>query len=165
MPEPTNIPISFPVLPETATVKSTGVVMECPVRLGSKADYSDLKALPIEPMVSVRGKNVVAIRTVAKKVGGGSVKEKWATDDYEITISGKLYSGQEGVFPDEWVAWMKGLFEANKSVLIASKLTQGLNITHMAVLDWTLSETPGVAWQSYSIRGVSDDPFFDLVTI
>lgn len=163
MADPLNIPFDVPIVPDTATVKHTGVVMQCPVRLGSKADNGDLKTLPLEPWVSVRGRSVVAIRGVAKKVGGGSVKEKFATDDYEVTLTGTLYSGDEGVFPEEWVAWLKSLCEANKSIKVLSKLTQALGIDHIAILDWSFPETQGVAWQDFSIRGISDDPYFELV--
>lgn len=163
MAEPTNIPFDVPIVPDTATVKHTGVKMLCPVRLGSKADNSDLKTLPIEPYVSVRGRSIVTLRGVAKKVGGGTVKEKFATDDYEVTISGTLYSGDEEVFPEEWMAWMKNLCEANKSIKVLSKLTQALGIDHIAILDYSFPETQGVAWQNYTIRGVSDDPYFELI--
>jgi Domain of unknown function (DUF6046) len=163
MAEPTSIPFDVPIVPETATVKTTGVVMQCPVRLGSKADNSDFKTLPLEPMVSVRGRNVVAIRGIAKKVGGGTVKEKFATDDYEITIVGTLDSGEKDVYPEEWVSWLKGLCVSGKPILIYSKLTQSLGLLYMTILDWDFPATQGVNWQDFSIRGISDDPFFELI--
>lgn len=163
MADPLNIPFDVPIVPDTATVKHTGVIMQCPVRLGSKADNSDLKTLPVEPLVSVRGRSVLALRGVAKKVGGGAVVEKFATDNYEVTITGTVFSGDEEVFPEEWVAWLKSLCEANKSIVVLSKLTGALGIGHIAVLDWSFPETQGVAWQNFSIRGISDDPYFELV--
>lgn len=163
MPETTNIPFEVAIVPTTATVKHTGAVMQCPVRLGAKADGSDLKTLPIEPLVSVRGRNVVAARGIAKNEGRGTVKELFATDDYEVTITGRLYSGEEGVFPDEWVGWLRKICEAKKTIQVMSKLTDSIDVRYLTVLDWSFPETGNVAWQDYQIRAVSDDPFFELI--
>jgi hypothetical protein len=163
MAEPTSLPFEIAIVPDKATVKHTGATMECPVRLSAKADNSDLKTLPLEPLVSVRGRNVIVMRGIAKKAGAGTVKELFATDDYEITITGTLYSGDDTVYPEEWVSWLRAICEAKKSVQVISKLTDALGIRWMVVLDWSFPETKNVAWQDYSIRGVSDDPFFELI--
>ena len=46
--------------------------------------------LPVDPLVSVNGKNVIKRRYVAKSSNRGSIKECWSQDDYEISISGVI---------------------------------------------------------------------------
>lgn len=156
------------VVPETAKVTHTGVVMQCPIRLGLKPDGSDLKTLPLEGLVGVRGKNRIVVRNVAKqKAGGvskiGSVKELWTQEDYEVTVMGTLYSGDDSLFPEEWVAWMDTLFKARKSIVIISKLTDTVGVRALAVEEWRFKETRNIAYQDFEFRGYSDDPTFELI--
>lgn len=168
MADPTTIKIpDVIVVPETAIVPSTGVTMQCPVRLGIKADGSDLKTLPIEALVSARGRNRIIVRNVAKqKAGGvnqsGSVKELWTQDDYLVTVTGTLYSGDDDKYPEEWVTFLNGLFRSRKSLIIISKLTDTLGVRSIVVEEWEFPETKGVAYQNFQFRGISDDSTFEL---
>ena len=55
-----------------------GLPMIMPVRL-KLSDWGDWWTIPIEPLVSVTGSNVVVKRTVAKAKYRGSIKERWST--------------------------------------------------------------------------------------
>lgn len=154
---PTVIEIPEINLPEEEGYSpETGIVMQCPVRLGLKRDGSDLWTLPIEALVSGRGRKNIIISNVLKKKRQGSVKELWSIDDYEITITGSLYSNEEGVYPSEQVARMKKIVESQDIVTIQSLLTDAIGVRYVVAIDWDFPTTKGVEWQDYSVRFLSD---------
>lgn len=157
MAEPTIIEIPEVALPEESGYSAeSGIVMQCPVRLGLKPDGSDLWTLPIEPLVSARGRKNIILSNVLKKKRQGTVKELWNIDDYEVTINGTLYSNQEGVYPSEQIARLKKIVESESVVAIQSLLTDSLAIRYVVFTDWEFPDSKGVEWQEYRIRAVSD---------
>jgi hypothetical protein len=155
-------PLSIPLtnqLPDSETVKTSGATMQMPVRLGLKRDGSDLWTLPIEPIISVRGRNLIVRRNISKKKGVGSVKELWSQDDYSISIRGIFISSVSGEFPESDLSTLKRLLEAKQSLVISCKLTDILGVTLVAVEDWELPETSGLENQYYRLSGYSDQDF------
>lgn len=141
----------------TSVVKSTGVVMECPVGLGFRLDNSDLWTLPLEPLVSVQGGKTIVRRNIAKSVTTGTVKEQWNLDDYKIQVSG-MFQGK-GVFPESDLAKLQTFLEAGKSVVIHCKLLDVLGIGLMCIDTWDFPETAGLENQKYKFSGYSDKYF------
>lgn len=139
----------------------TGVVMTTAVKLGI-LDGTPMWTLPVEPVVSLRGKRNVAISNVLKKTRRGSIKEYWSIDDYEITITGALWTNAEGVYPAEQVARLKKILESKEPVMIESMLTDAFGVHYIVPLSWDFGDDKGVEWQNYRITAISDNEH-DLV--
>lgn len=147
-----------------ATVKETGATMQMPVYLGLKLDGSDKWLLPIEPTISVRGRNVITRRSIAKvdrdkPEKPGTVKEMWAKDDYEIIITGILHNEDREELPLQLLSRLKNLCSQTSPVYLESSLTIAIGILHIAITDYEFPVTEGIAYQRYSIKGLSDAPF------
>ena len=139
----------------------SGVVMNIPVRLGI-LDGTEMWTLPVEPIVSLRGKRNVAISNVMKKTRRGSIKEYWSIDDYEITITGSLRSKEADVYPAEQVARLKKILESKEPVQIQSMLTDAFGVYYIVPTSWDFGDDKGIEWQNYRITAISDDEH-DLV--
>ncbi|MGA0556528.1 DUF6046 domain-containing protein [Larkinella sp. VNQ87] len=158
LPDPLAIPTTSQ-LPDEQAIKRTGATMKMPFRIGLTRDNSDFWTLPIEPLVSVRGRNMIVRRNISKKNGIGSVKELWSQDDYSISVRGIFVSEKLGEFPEENLSKLKKLLEAKRSLVISCRLTDILGITLMAVEEWELPETSGLENQYFRISGYSDQDF------
>jgi hypothetical protein len=120
--------------------------------------------LPLDPVISVTGKNLLVRRNVLKTDNTqenrrGSVKEIWSQEDYEISIAGVLIGS--GEFPEDDLRKLRGYMEARKILQVESRLFSLLNITQIAVEEYGLPFTKGIENQMYTIKGYSDD-LFDL---
>lgn len=156
-------------------VKTTGVLMRCPVKLGLRRDGSDLWTLPLEPLVSVKGSKTIVRRNIAKHPTGsntatltmqatlnvpfGTVKELWSQDDYEIEVSGLLQSSELEQFPAADLGRLQGLLKAGQSLVFRSVLTDLLGLDRLAVMSWDFPATAGVENQEYRFTGYSDYDF------
>lgn len=147
-----------------ATVKETGVTMQMPVYLGLKLDGSDKWLLPIEPTISVRGRNIITRRNIAKVDRDrpdkpGSVKELWAKDDYEIIITGILHNTEREELPTQLISRLKNLCTHTSPIYLESSLTTAISIYQIAITEYDFPVTEGIAYQRFSIKGLSDAPF------
>jgi hypothetical protein len=145
---------------DRAAVAETGVQMQMPFRLG--ATFRSLWLLPLEPLVAVRGKNVITRRTIAKLKDRsfGSVKELWTKDDYEIIITGMLYDHtQPNQLPQEMITRLDGLCSLKKPLYAQCALLEALGASQIVVDSWEFPPTPGIGWQAYSIKAFSDQNF------
>lgn len=157
MANPTIISIPEVELPEEqGYAPETGIVMECPVRLGLRRDGTQLWTLPVEPLVSARGRKNVILSNVLKKKRQGGIMELWSIDNYEVEIRGSLFSNQMGVYPAEQVARLKKLLEAEEVISIQSLVTDALGIRYVVFTDWEFPDTKNIMWQDYRIRALSD---------
>ncbi|WP_080058981.1 DUF6046 domain-containing protein [Spirosoma aerolatum] len=143
----------------TATVKSTGQTMQCPVRMGLKKDGSDLWLFPIEPLVSITGGKTVIRRNIAKAQGMGTVKEQWNQDDDQITVTGILMG--DGAYPEADVSRLKSFLKVGQSVVIRAKVLDVWGINLICITNYNIPETPGLENQRFSFSGYSDQ-YFDL---
>ncbi|MDR0559132.1 MAG: DUF6046 domain-containing protein [Prevotellaceae bacterium] len=123
--------------------------------------------MPLDPVVSVTGKNVIARRNVARAGNDGdrrgSIKEIWATDDYEINIAGIFIAKSGEVFPEAALRRLRRYCEAKQPVMIESRLLALFNISRIAIEDFSLPFTAGVENQMYTIKAFSDDAFDLLI--
>ncbi|GAB2586622.1 DUF6046 domain-containing protein [Spirosoma areae] len=143
-------------------VATTGVTMQCPVRLGLKKNGSDLWTIPLEPIVSVKASKTIVRRNIAKAYGSGTVKEVWSLDDYEITISGLLQSTENGEFPESALSKLQTFLKPMQSIVIHCKLLDLIGVNLMCVSSWDLPHTAGIENQLYTFSGYSDQ-YFELV--
>ena len=88
----------------------------------------------------------------------GTVKELIGTEDYQITLQGKLYNN-EGNYPEEQVEILKGLFDKNEALKIGNPLTDILEIDSVIIesLEFPTSDKTDV--QPFSLRLVSENEF------
>ena len=106
-------------------------------------------------MISLTGKHVIKRRQVNKGQIRGSIKERWAQDDYDITIEGVLI-GTDGRYPSADVARLKNFCEA-ASVTALSPFLEVFGISRLVIESWEMPFTAGEANQNYSIKAYSDD--------
>lgn len=111
---------------------------------------------PLDPILSVNGKNVIARRYVAKGSQYGTVKESWNVDDWDITIAGVII----GATPEDLHYMMQDLREVLESGEVLgvknSWLNDGYGITQLVIDSWQFPHTKGLTNQSYTIRCYSD---------
>lgn len=118
--------------------------------------------LPFDPVISVSGSNSMVKRNVAKKVGGGTVKEFWSTDDYSISISGSITADEQA--DCDAIVWrMRQLFTEGRTGLNVAcpGLNDAFDIYRMVVESFEFPFTAGIGNQDVTITCVSDE-MYDL---
>lgn len=138
------------------TTNAFGLPMKFPLML-KKADapIKDFFTLPIEPMISLTGKNVIVKRHVNKSRTRGTIKERWCQDDYDIQIQGVLIS-TDGEYPSDYVRRLRELCES-ASLSVSNPLLELFGITRICVDSFAFPFTSGLANQNYTISANSDD--------
>ena len=142
-------------LADVVRTNALGVPMQMPVRLKLEEPDAEEWLLPIEPMLSVTGQNIITRRRVNKGRVKGSIKERWTEDDYSITIEGILM-GSDGNYPTADVAKMRKFCEAGR-VFILNPLLEIFGISHRVIEKWDIPFTSGNENQNYTLSGYSDD--------
>lgn len=142
-------------LADVVRTNALGVPMQMPVRLKLEEPDAEEWLLPIEPMVSVTGQNIITRRRVNKGRVKGSIKERWTEDDYSVTIEGILM-GTDGNYPTADVAMLRKFCEAGR-VFILNPLLEIFGISHMVIEKWDIPFTSGNENQNYTLSGYSDD--------
>ena len=142
-------------LADVVRTNALGVPMQLPVRLRLEEAGAEEWLVPVEPMVSLTGQNVITRRRVNKGRVKGSIKERWAEDDYSITVQGILV-GAGRKYPEEDVARLRGFCEAGR-VTVLNPLLEIFGISHMVIEKWEIPFTSGSDNQNYTLSGYSDD--------
>jgi hypothetical protein len=134
-----------------------GLPMVMPVSL-KLSTWADWWTVPIEPLVSVSGGNIIAKRTVAKGKHRGSIKERWAQDDYQVTLEGSLINRDSDYeMPEADIMKLREVCEAKEAVQIQCDMLKVFDIYKIVVETYDFPHTSGDNRQSYSIKAVSDD--------
>lgn len=115
--------------------------------------------LPYEPLVSVSGENVIAMRNVAKSSGRGTIKERWATGDIRITIEGVFVNSDMTKYPAAEVQQLREIIELREPIRIQNELLQLLNVNQIVIESYKLPHTKGENVQNFIIEAVSDDNY------
>lgn len=132
--------------------------------------------LPYEPLISISGKNVIAKRRVAKwnsensKQLTGTIKERWAQDDYEITITGVLMGSllrgnMEDCFPRADFEKLKEVLTHAKQIKVNCAPLELLGINDIVIDDFSFPFTKGENVQAYEIKACSDFAYNLLLKI
>lgn len=130
-------------------------------------DGQDKFLLPYEPMINIAGKNQIVKRRVAKmkpeegRELGGTIKERWSQDDYEITISGALYGPMlkgdvSECFPKEDFEQLKKFFTRPKRIKVECEPLQLLGINYIVIEEFNFPFSKGEDVQAYEIKALSD---------
>lgn len=142
-------------LEDLVRTNALGIPMTMPLRLRVEEQGAEDWLLPLEPMISLTGKHVIKRRQVNKGLIRGSIKERWAQDDYDITIEGVLI-GTDGRYPEADVARLRNFCEA-AAVTVLSPLLEVFGISRIVIESWDFPFTSGENNQNYSIKAYSDD--------
>lgn len=121
--------------------------------------------LPIEPLVSVSGGNVVKKRNVAKHSGRGSIKERWAEDDIKISIEGTFVHEDKHTYPANEMELFFSLMQMREAVEVQCELLQLMNVHQVVIESYSLPFSKGENVQNYRIEAVSDDTYNLLIEV
>lgn len=115
--------------------------------------------LPLDPLVSINGKNDIACRNVARYDGmvRGTIKEKWRTGDWDITIAGLLIAGQDTSI-EQLVDRLRQYIEADENIqIICPYINDSYRIDRIVIESYDFPFTKGENNQSYTLKCKSDD--------
>lgn len=115
--------------------------------------------LPLDPLVSISGKNDIVCRDVARYDGEarGSIKEKWRTGDWDITIAG-VFISSDGTDIAQYVDRLRQYIEADSNIeIICDLLRDGYGITRIVIESYDFPFTQGEGNQNYTLKCKSDD--------
>lgn len=150
------------ILEDYAAVGVIRSVMPMRIKRAGDADYF---TLPIEPLVSISGKNSITRRNVAKAKGSGSVKELWCQDDYEISIQGVMTIPDESKYPGKYMQKLRELFDERQSVEVEQEVLGVFGIQYLAIESVNFPHTKGRNNQNFDIKAYSDNPVSLLISI
>lgn len=141
-------------LADMVRTNALGIPMQMPVEM--RTEGGQWWTLPVEPMVSVSGKNVITKKQVSKGRVRGTIKERWTQDDYEISIEGILMDFDGKTYPTADVKKLREFCES-ASVEVSSPIFEIFSIDRIVIESYSFPFTSGPANQGYSISAVSDD--------
>jgi len=133
-----------------------------PIRLKREKD-TEWFTLPIEPLVTIRGKNVIIRRSVAKSTHKGTVKERWSQDDYEVIIQGVVTGEEEDLFPEEYINTLSHFFNERGAIEVDHEILLLLGIEYLAIESISFPHTKGINNQNFEIKAYSDYPIELLI--
>lgn len=133
----------------------------CPLQMKWESE-AEWWQLPIEPVVTINGKNNIVKRSVLKASYSdskrrGTVKELWNQDDYEINISGIFIGYDNKRLPESDIMKLRKYCEGRQSVEVLSPLFILFKISKIAIEDFQLPFTKGIENQMFTIKASSDD--------
>lgn len=139
-----------------------------PLKISTRPN-DDFWLLPFEPLITVAGKNNVTRRNVQKiKLRDiefeGTVKERFAPDDYDVTVTGILVGQMERgtveeCFPRADFVKLLSYLKHKGAIYVRCPLFEMLGITQISILDYTFPFTKGENMQAFEFRAVSDSNF------
>lgn len=125
--------------------------------------------LPWEPMINISGGNIIVKRNIAKAGKNliGSIKERWSTDDYEITITGAFYGDKllgksSQTYPRFEMEKLRDYLLTGEAIEVLCEPLQILNINKIVIESVSFPFTKGENVQAYEIKALSDFPY-DLI--
>ena len=167
--------IIFPKEDIITTVKDVDKIKENYAALGAIHSQMPLKlkrssdkewfTFPVEPLVSISGKNIITRRTVAKSKEKGSIKERWSQDDYDITIQGIMTEADEEKYPKGYIKSLLDLFNERQAVEVDQEILFIFGIKCLAIESASFPHTKGLGNQNFEIKAYSDTPMELLISI
>jgi hypothetical protein len=112
---------------------------------------------PVEPLISVSGKNVIVRRNVSKSDRRGSIKERWSEDDLMINIQGSLIDPDLYTYPAQDLSSLYQAITQRKAIEVKNELLQLLNVHQIVVEPYSFPFSKGENVQNFSIDAYSDD--------
>lgn len=144
---------------------AVGVIhSQMPLRVKRSGD-KEWFTFPIEPLVTISGKNVITKRTVAKSEGKGTVKERWTQDDYDVTIQGVMTASDYNKYPKEYIKKLIDLFNERRAIEVEQEILLIFGVKYLAIENVSFPHTKGLNNQNFEIRAYSDSPMDLLISI
>ncbi len=112
---------------------------------------------PVEPLLSISGKNTIVRRNVAKSERRGTIKERWAEDDLQINIQGSLVHPDLYTYPSRELSTLYQAITQRKAIEVKNELLQLLNVHQIVVEPYSFPFSKGENVQNFSIDAFSDD--------
>lgn len=128
--------------------------MVLPLWIGIKSEAEWL--LPVEPLISISGKNVIVKRNAAKPNWPGTIKERWAEDDFQIAIQGTFVHPDINTYPEKDVEKFIRYMKYKEALHVKNELFASLNISRIVIDNYSLPFTKGENVQNYFINAYSD---------
>jgi len=125
-------------------------------REGIEVDDAGYWTLPLEPILNIRGGQRVIRRYPSRSTRGGSVKERWSSDDYTINIKGILMNFSGHDYPEDQAATLRELLEATQVAVRSPLLTGVFGIERIVIKDFDLAYETGENFQAFKINAWSD---------
>lgn len=126
---------------------------------GIEAEEQAFK-LPIDPILSLSCKNIITRRYVKKSDKGGTIKEHWSTDDWQLDISGVLATDDKH---DVWyyTKELRRICEGGKRGIdvLCPVLHDVYDITRIVIEDYNFPFTKGEEYQAFTIKAYSDSTY------
>lgn len=140
-------------------VQSGEVVnMVLPLWIGLKENAEWM--FPIEPLISISGKNIIVKRNVAKANNlRGSIKERWSEDDFTVNIQGSFREEDLKKYPESDIQDLMYYLNQRQSLYVKNELLQLLDIHQIAIESYSFPFSKGENVQNFSIDAVSDDKY------
>lgn len=117
--------------------------------------------LPLEPMVSISGSNIIAKRSVAKRASSqrrGTIKERWNEDDLSITIEGVFINPDLNLaFSEREIKWLYEICQSGQAIEARCAAFEFYSINRIVIESFDFPFTKGKENQAYSIKALSDD--------
>lgn len=125
---------------------------------------SQFYTLPWEPLISINARNIISKRYVAKAgtLMRGTIKERFGTDDFDITITGALY-GKSMVgsyaesYPREDMERLREFLTSGERFKVECEPLQILGVNYIVIEEVNFPFTKGNDVQAYEIKAISDD--------
>jgi hypothetical protein len=136
-----------------ATNEYLGAAQMFPVTI--KKNANEIYVFKVEPIVSFSGKNIISKRTVAKSKGKGSIKERWAVDDWQIELTGYLVGDND--YPDSEVTRLISFLQAPQALEIECRPLKNIGVNSVVVEDYDFPFDPVSQRQKFEIKLVSDN--------
>lgn len=118
----------------------------------------------IEPIISISGANKIVRRYPQKAKKGGSIKERWSSNDYKIKIKGIFLDTKNDEYPAQEVRKLRQICEYQGAVeVVENPLFEIFNISRIVIKDFNIPFTVGEHAQSYELSCWSDEMFDALL--
>ena len=144
-------------LEDMVRTNALGVPMRFPLEI-SLVDQEDWWLVPIEPLITLTGRNIIVRRQVSKGKIRGSIKERWTQDDYQVKIEGALIDLKRDDYPRDDVQKLRNFCEAAK-LKVRCPLFEIFSINQIVVESYDFPFTKGIQNQQYTINAYSDDTY------
>lgn len=144
-------------LEDMVRTNALGVPMRFPLEI-SLVDQEDWWLVPIEPLITLTGRNIIVRRQVSKGKIRGSIKERWTQDDYQVKIEGALMDQKRDDYPRDDVQKLRNFCEAAK-LKVRCPLFEIFSINQIVVESYDFPFTKGIQNQQYTINAYSDDTY------
>ncbi len=141
------------------TVIGTDILMPLSLRIPNNEPWE----IPTEPMISISGGHKITRRYPNRPEKGGSIKERWGSDDFKITVKGVFVNFSGDDYPEEEVKQLRKYCEYN-GALEAKNLLLGLfGVTRIVINTYDLPFMQGLRFQPYTLNAWSDQLFDNLL--